>query len=160
VPPPDSLSFRQALARLPTGVTVVTALGSEGPMGATANAVTSLSLQPPLMLAALDRRSRTLATLERAGRFGINVLASDQEALAHRFATKDPAHEKWHTVGWAEREGAPQIEGVALWLGCEVEDVHDGGDHAIVTGQVLDVETGPGEALVFHGGEYRGLSLP
>ena len=155
--PPDSLQFRQALSRLPTGVTVVTAYGPEGPSGATANAVTSLSLEPPLMLAALDRGSRTLAALERSRRFGINVLAAGQEELAHRFGTKEPGPAKWDGVGWAEREGVPEIDGVVLWLGCELRDLHDGGDHVIATGAVIALDAPGGDPLVFHGGAYRGL---
>jgi flavin reductase (DIM6/NTAB) family NADH-FMN oxidoreductase RutF len=72
---PDTL--RAAMSRFPTGVTVVTAIGPAGPAGATANAVVSLSLEPPLMLACLDLGSRTLVAVEHAGRFGINVLAAD-----------------------------------------------------------------------------------
>jgi flavin reductase (DIM6/NTAB) family NADH-FMN oxidoreductase RutF len=157
VPTPSDLEFRQALARLPTGVTVVTARGPEGPTGATANAVTSLSLEPPLMLAALDRGSRTLAALEGSRRFGINVLAAGQEELAHRFGTKEPSPAKWDRVPWSEREGMPAIEGVVLWLACDLRDLHDGGDHVIATGTVTDLDAPGGDPLVFHAGAYRGL---
>ena len=158
MPEPDSLSFRQALARLPTGVTVVTAVGPDGPTGATANAVTSLSLEPPLMLAALDRGSRTLVSLEESRRFGVNVLAAGQEALARRFGTKEPTSAKWDGVPWSEREGVAAIDGVVLWLACELRDLHDGGDHVIATGAVIALEAGGGDPLVFHGGAYRGLA--
>jgi 3-hydroxy-9,10-secoandrosta-1,3,5(10)-triene-9,17-dione monooxygenase reductase component len=154
---PTDLEFRQALARLPTGVTVVTALGPEGPTGATANAVTSLSLNPPLMLAALDRGSRTLAALEGSRRFGINVLAAGQEELAHRFGTKEATAAKWDGVGWSEREGVPAIEGAVVWLACDLRDLHDGGDHVIATGNVIALDAPGGEPLVFHAGAYRGL---
>ena len=145
------------MARFPTGVTVVTAVGASGPAGATANAVVSLSLEPPMMLAALDLGSRTLVAVEHARRFGINVLASDQAALARRFSTKDPHPEKWDGIEWSERSGAPMIGGSAIWLACDLDDVHEGGDHVIVTGTVTEVRAGEGEPLLFFGGDYRPL---
>lgn len=154
--PPER--FRAAMAGMPTAVTVVTALVPEGPHGATANAVVSLSLKPPLMLAALDRGSRTLLAVEASGRFGINVLAAGQEELARGFATKDPHPVKWDGVEWEERSGVPRIAGAVLWLACDREDVHEAGDHVIVTGLVLDAETAAGTPLVFHGGAYRPLA--
>src|SRR3954463_4597054 len=88
----DSVSpedFRVALSTYATGVTVVTAIGEQGPSGATASAVTSLSLDPPMMLACLDRGSRTLTSVRAQGRFGVNALAAGQEELARRFAGKE-----------------------------------------------------------------------
>ena len=151
--PPDAL--REAMSRFPTGVTVVTAIGPSGPAGATANAVASLSLEPPMMLAALDLGSRTLIAVEHAGRFGINVLAGDQADIARRFSTKDPHPEKWNGVGWSERAGAPRITNAVIWVACELSDAHQGGDHVIVTGRVTEIETGDGQPLLFLGGEYR-----
>ena len=151
--PPEAL--RDAMARFPTGVTVVTAIGPSGPAGATANAVVSLSLEPAMMLAALDLGSRTLLAIERAGRFGINVLAGDQADVARRFSTKHPHPEKWDGVAWSERAGAPRIEGAAIWLACELAEVHAGGDHSIVTGTVSELEAGEGKPLLFLDGEYR-----
>jgi flavin reductase (DIM6/NTAB) family NADH-FMN oxidoreductase RutF len=151
-------ALREAMARFPTGVTVVTATGPAGPAGATANAVASLSLEPPMMLAALDLGSRTLVAVEHVRAFGINVLAGDQADVAHRFSTKDPHAEKWDGVAWTERSGGPMIEGSAIWLACELADVHEGGDHSIVTGLVTDLEAGEGEPLLFLGGEYRPLT--
>jgi flavin reductase (DIM6/NTAB) family NADH-FMN oxidoreductase RutF len=152
---PDAL--REAMSRFPTGVTVVTAVGPDGPAGATANAVASLSLEPPMMLAALDLGSRTLVAVEHAGTFGINVLAGGQADIARRFSTKDPHPVKWGGVGWAERAGAPRIDGALIWVGCELAETHPGGDHVVATGLVTDVEAGAGEPLVFLDGEYRPL---
>jgi flavin reductase (DIM6/NTAB) family NADH-FMN oxidoreductase RutF len=143
------------MSRFPTAVTVVTAIGPNGPAGATANAVASLSLEPPMMLAALDLGSRTLVAVEHARKFGINVLGDDQAGIARRFSTKDPHPEKWDGVGWAERAGAPRMEGSAIWVACELRDVHAGGDHVVVTGLVTDLEAGEGKPLLFLDGEYR-----
>jgi flavin reductase (DIM6/NTAB) family NADH-FMN oxidoreductase RutF len=151
-------TLRDAMARFPTGVTVVTAVGPSGPAGATANAVVSLSLEPPMMLAALDLGSRTLVAVEHARRFGINVLAGDQADVARRFSTKDPHPEKWDGIGWSERAGVPMIEGSAIWLACELGELHAGGDHVIVTGTVVELEAGEGKPLLFFEGEYRPLT--
>ena len=150
-------ALREAMSRFPTGVTVVTAIGPSGPAGATANAVASLSLEPPMMLACLDLGSRTLVAVERARVFGINVLAAGQADLARRFSTKDPHPEKWEGVAWERRAGTPKIGGALIWLACGLRHIHDGGDHAIATGPVLDMEAGAGEPLIFFGGQYRGL---
>src|ERR671933_761084 len=85
--------FRAVMGRLVTGVTVVTAAGPDGPVGMTANAVCSLSLDPLLLLVCFDRAARTLPVVAEQGRFGVNVLALGQEELAHRFASKAPEEE-------------------------------------------------------------------
>lgn len=142
---------------LPTGVTVVTATGRNGPAGATANAVCSLSIEPMLMLACLDRGSRTLLAVQAANRFGISVLHDGQEEIARAFATKAPVADKWAGVSWSERDGIPAIDDALVWVACELRDVIAGGDHVIVTGEVTGLETRDGDPLVFHGGEYRPL---
>jgi 3-hydroxy-9,10-secoandrosta-1,3,5(10)-triene-9,17-dione monooxygenase reductase component len=157
MPPPDPASFRAAMASLPTGVTVVTASGAESPAGATANAVCSLSIEPMLMLACLDRGSRTLLAVQAADRFGISVLHAGQEGIARSFATKAPIAEKWAGVAWSERDGVPAIDDALVWIACELRDVIAAGDHVIVTGAVTDLTLGSGAPLVFHDGEYRAL---
>jgi 3-hydroxy-9,10-secoandrosta-1,3,5(10)-triene-9,17-dione monooxygenase reductase component len=155
--PPDPANFRAAMGTLPTGVTVVTAAGPEGPAGATANAVCSLSIEPMLMLACLDRGSRTLLAVQAANRFGISVLHGGQEPTARAFATKAPVADKWEGVDWSERDGIPAIDGALAFVACDLRDVIAGGDHVIVTGEVTALEAGEGVPLVFHGGEYRPL---
>jgi 3-hydroxy-9,10-secoandrosta-1,3,5(10)-triene-9,17-dione monooxygenase reductase component len=153
----DPDRFRAAMGLLPTGVTVVSAAGPDGPAGATANAVCSLSIEPMLMLACLDRGSRTLLAVQAANRFGISVLHAGQEEIARAFATKAPVADKWQGVAWGERDGIPAIEDALAFVACDLRDVIAGGDHVIVTGEVRSLETGEGEPLVFHGGEYRPL---
>jgi flavin reductase (DIM6/NTAB) family NADH-FMN oxidoreductase RutF len=155
--PPDPAGFRAAMAMLPTGVTVVSAAGPEGPAGATANAVSSLSIEPMLMLACLDRGSRTLLAVQAANRFGISVLHADQEELARAFATKAPVADKWEGVAWSDQDGIPAIEGALAFVACDLRDVIAGGDHVIVTGEVTALETSEGSPLVFHQGDYRPL---
>jgi flavin reductase (DIM6/NTAB) family NADH-FMN oxidoreductase RutF len=149
--------FRDAMSAFATGVTVVTAVGPGGPSGATANAVTSLSLDPAMMLACLDRGSRTLTSVRAQGRFGVNALAAGQAELAHRFSAKDPEPDKWDGVQWSEREQLPSLAGALVWVACELRDLIDGGDHLILTGNVIEVESGEGQPLLFHRGAYRDL---
>jgi 3-hydroxy-9,10-secoandrosta-1,3,5(10)-triene-9,17-dione monooxygenase reductase component len=149
--------FRAALGAYATGVTVVTAIGPNGPSGATANAVTSLSLDPPMMLACLDRGSRTLTSVRSQGRFGVNALAAGQEELARRFSGKDPETAQWETVEWSESEELPRLSGALLWVACELRDLIDGGDHLILTGNVLAADSRDGMPLIFHRGDYRDL---
>ena len=145
------------MARLPTGVTVVAAPSADGPVGATVNAVASLSLDPPLVLACLDRGSRTLAAIGAASRFGVSVLRAEHGALARSLASKAPHTEKWSEVPWTPRSGVPILDDALAWLTCTLRDQHDGGDHIIVTGTVLTLDHSDGEPLVFHHGAYRGL---
>jgi len=142
---------------LPTGVTIVTATGPDGPAGATANAVSSLSIDPMLMLACLDRGSRTLLAVQAANRFGVSVLRAGQEEIARRFATKAPVAEKWQGIGWSDRDGLPAIDDALVFVACDLRDVIAGGDHVIVTGEVTALKTAEGDPLVFHEGEYRPL---
>jgi 3-hydroxy-9,10-secoandrosta-1,3,5(10)-triene-9,17-dione monooxygenase reductase component len=151
---PDPGAFRAAMALLPTGVTVVSAEGPDGPAGATANAVCSLSIEPMLMLACLDRGSRTLLAVQAANRFGISVLHEGQEEVAQAFATKAPVPEKWTGVAWSDRDGVPAIDDALVFVACELRDVIAGGDHVIVTGDVLSLSSEEGTPLVFHGGRY------
>lgn len=150
--------FRRTMGGYPTGVTVVTALGTEGPSGMTASAVSSLSLEPPLLLVCFDRTARTLRAVRRSGRFAVNVLAAGQEELGDRFAAKLAEARKWDGVGWTERQGSPALEGALAWIGCELGELLDGGDHVIAIGAVLELAGGEGEPLVHHRGRYRRLA--
>jgi len=156
--PTDLTSFRDAMGLLPTGVTIVSATGSEGPAGATANAVCSLSIEPMLMLACLDRGSRTLLAVQAANRFGVSVLHAGQEQIARGFATKAPISDKWRGVAWTERDGIPAIDDALVWVACDLRDVIAGGDHVIITGEVTALEASEGNPLVFHGGGYKPLA--
>jgi 3-hydroxy-9,10-secoandrosta-1,3,5(10)-triene-9,17-dione monooxygenase reductase component len=154
MPTPDPAAFRAAMSGLPTGVTIVTA---NGPAGATANAVSSLSIEPMMMLACLDRGSRTLLAVQAADCFGVSVLHAGQEPIARAFATKAPVAEKWSGVAWSKRDGIPAVDDALIWIACDLRDVISAGDHVIVTGEVRSLEAREGDPLVFHAGEYRPL---
>jgi 3-hydroxy-9,10-secoandrosta-1,3,5(10)-triene-9,17-dione monooxygenase reductase component len=142
------------MGRFATGVTVVTASGPEGPVGMTANAITSLSLDPLLLLVCFDKGARTLRVVRETRAFGVNVLASGQEDLAQLFASKAPEAEKFAGVAHDLHEGLPVLRGGHAWIGCRLEDLVPGGDHVIGIGAVTAAETGEGDPLVWHGGRY------
>ena len=146
--------FRAVMGRFPTGVTVVTAMGSDGPIGMTANAIASLSLDPLLVLVCFDTGSRTLPIVREVGRFGVNVLALGQEDLARRFAAKPPEAGRFEGVPYTLDDGVPVIEGAHAWLGCDLRDLVPGGDHTIGIGAVRAAETGVGEPLAWYAGRY------
>jgi 3-hydroxy-9,10-secoandrosta-1,3,5(10)-triene-9,17-dione monooxygenase reductase component len=154
----DPIAFRDACGRFVTGVSVVTSFGPDGPSGLTANAVSSLSLDPPLLVVCFDRSARTLSAVEHSRRYGIHFLAHDQEDVAAWFASKDPEREKFGRVGWWVRSGVPAIEGCLAGLVCEVRDLLPGGDHVIGVGEVVDLWTADGEPLVFFRGDYWALA--
>jgi 3-hydroxy-9,10-secoandrosta-1,3,5(10)-triene-9,17-dione monooxygenase reductase component len=151
----DPAGLRAAMGRFPTGVAVVAALTDDGPAGLAVNSVASLSLAPPLMLVCLDRGSRTLRSVESAGRFGINVLGADAEPVARSFARKVPVAEKWGGVDWAPENGVPRLEAAIVFIACTMRDVVSGGDHVIVTGEIETILERPGEPLLFASGAYR-----
>ena len=155
---PDAL--RSAMGHFATGVTVVTALDEGGaPLGSTANAVTSVSLRPPLILVSLRHESETLAALVRSCRFAVNVLHEGQEWLAARFARRGAG--PWREVRWsAGAGGAPLIEDALATLECDVHDLADGGDHRIVVGRVVAVDHPDDHVppLLFYRGGYAALA--
>lgn len=150
--------FRAVMGRFPTGVTVVTAVGPEGPVGMTANAVASLSLDPLLVLVCFDNAARTLPVVGESRAFGVNVLAAGQEDLARRFAGKLPEAEKFAGVRHDLVGGIPVIDGAHAWLGCELEQLVPGGDHTIGIGSICAAESGEGDPLVWYGGAYGGFA--
>ena len=150
--------FRAVMGNFVTGVTVITASGPAGPVGMTANAVASLSLEPLLLLVAFDNTARTLAVVRARERFGVNVLAADQADLARLFASKEPEDAKFAGVAHSVHDGIPVIDGALAWVGCRLERLVPGGDHTIGIGAVTQMDHGPGEPLVFYRGDYHALS--
>jgi 3-hydroxy-9,10-secoandrosta-1,3,5(10)-triene-9,17-dione monooxygenase reductase component len=150
--------FRAVMGHFATGVAVVTATGPAGPVGMTANAVCSLSLDPLLLLVCFDRGARTFPVVRDTGRFGVNVLAAGQEHLARLFASKIPEDEKFAEVPHTVHGGIPVIEGTLAWVGCRLDRLYPGGDHEIGIGAVETAEIAGGigvEPLVWYRGTYR-----
>ncbi len=148
--------FRSVMGHFATGVTVVTVATPDGPVGLTANAVCSLSLEPLLLLVCFANEARTLPALRENGRFGVNVLGAGQEDLARLFASKLPEREKFADVPHTVHDGIPVIEGVLAWVGCRLERLIPGGDHTIGIGAVEAAEAGEGKPLLWFRGGYHG----
>ena len=150
-PGPDTAGMmRAALGRFVTGVTVVTAPSSAGPIGITANSFTSVSLDPPLVLWCPARASRRFPHFDAAGHFAIHVLAAAQIDVARHFASGAGGFEaEEHSP-----EGVPLLPGALARFDCALHAAHDGGDHTIVVGRVLRAELREGAPLVFAGGDY------
>jgi flavin reductase (DIM6/NTAB) family NADH-FMN oxidoreductase RutF len=152
--------LRLAMGHFATGVTVITSVGADGrPVGTTANAVSSLSLDPPLLLVCFDRSSQTLEAVGAHGAFAVNVLAAPQQELSANFARRGLAA-AWDGV--RHRPGltrSPRLHDVLATLECTVEHRFPGGDHEIVIGRVLAAETGDTESppLLFWRGRYASL---
>ncbi|XDB00370.1 flavin reductase family protein (plasmid) [Sulfitobacter sp. LCG007] len=151
-------ALRDAYGRFATGVTIVTCASSEGPVCITANSFSSLSLEPPLLMWALDRNSRRFRYFEKAEHFAIHVLSADQSELC--FACSKDAHalrDRPHGTGPG---GAPLLPGCLARFECDREAVHEAGDHVIVIGKVLRVGLGQGDALAFYAGKFGKFEHP
>ena len=140
-----------------TGVAIVTCQGDDGPAGLTTNAVTSLSLDPLLLLVCFDNGSRTLPVVRNARRFAVNVLRAGQEDLAALFASKRIAREKFESVTHTVAHGVPVLDGALAWVACELIELLPGGDHTIGIGSVIGGSATKGEPLVFFRGAYAAL---
>ncbi|HWF72691.1 MAG TPA: flavin reductase family protein [Solirubrobacteraceae bacterium] len=150
--------FREVFGHFATGVAVITSAGPTGAGGMTANALCSLSLDPPLALVCFQEDARTLPIVREARRFGVNILGADQEHLAGVFASKVPEGEKLESVGHTFVEGVPIISDALAWAVCDLRDLVAGGDHIIAIGEVIAMGQGEGEPLIWYRGGYRTLT--
>jgi len=153
---PDPASLRTVLGNFATGVTVVTAITPDGPVGMTANSFTSVSLEPPLVLFCAARSSRTYPHIQRASAFAVNILARGQEHVSSVFARKDVnrfARVETHT----DATGAPILTEAMAYLDCLISDRIERGDHVIVLGEVesAGMQQDDREPLVFFRGGYH-----
>ena len=155
---PAARGLREALGRFATGVALVTAAPEGELTGLVVNSLTSVSLEPPLILFCASRSSITWSRMRRAGRFAVNVLGRDSEAFVARAAP--PGADRFAGVAWTPgRGGAPLLTGALASLECEIAGEHPGGDHWIVVGRVDDVHLPPaGDPLVFFEGGFHGIS--
>jgi 3-hydroxy-9,10-secoandrosta-1,3,5(10)-triene-9,17-dione monooxygenase reductase component len=154
----DSADYRRLMGFWATGVSVITAQGEQGPAGATANALTSLSLEPPLALVCFDLSSRTLHAVRESERFCINMLAAGQENVSRLFATKKSQEEKFAEIEHRIEHGAPVINGCLAWLVCALDSELRRGDHVIAIGQVVGGDVDPeASPLLFYRTSYQTL---
>lgn len=156
-----SAEFRRALGTFATGVTLITTAGVH-PYGMTANAFSSVSLDPPLVLVCIVEGTAGAEAIEQSGAFAVNILSADQEAISRFFSSRDRPR------GWdAFREipyrlavtGSPILEGAAGYLDCRLAATHEAGDHVIYVGEVLALDSDRlAQPLLFHGGRYQLLA--
>ena len=152
--------LRSVLGRFATGVTVVTTWDGARPAGMTANAFTSVSLDPPLVLVSVDRRAATCERIVASGAFAVNVLSEVQESLALRFAGRhrDMADPFADVPCRRGATGAPLLDGVVAWIDCRLHATYDGGDHTLFVGRIEASEADPTRApLLFYGGAFHHL---
>ena len=157
----DAQSFKDTLSRWASGVTVVTTLtGGETPVGMTASAFSSVSLEPPLVLVCVAKSAFSHSAITETGAFAVHILAADQVNWGMRFAgmIKD-LEDRFEglTVTRAET-GCPILPAAAGWADCMLKHAYDGGDHTIFVGEVLAAHAGdPVEPLLYYDRNWRGL---
>jgi len=151
----DMADLRGCLGRFATGVCVVTVATPDGPHGLTVNSFTAVSLDPPLVLVSISRRARGHA-LVAGRRFGINILGAEQELVARHFAG-DPQPGAVH---WQENEFAPRLAGTLASIGCRHWQIHNGGDHTLYLGRVVEFEYRSGSALGYAYSRFTQVEEP
>lgn len=146
----DVRELRNCFGRFATGVTVVTCAHEQGKHGLTANSFTSVSLDPPLVLVSVDRRTKALPYLKK-NQFTINILRDNQQDTALHFAgkTQDPAPFEWDEM---------RIKGALAYMECEPWAEYDGGDHVLFVGKVVRFNYEEGEPLAFYSGKFTKMA--
>jgi flavin reductase (DIM6/NTAB) family NADH-FMN oxidoreductase RutF len=157
--PVEVAEFRRIMGHWTTGVAVVASVTEDGePRGLTANAVASVALQPPLVLACVERCADTHDCIIAARCFSISILSQTDESMARRFAG-DNSGDKFRGLAYhTEITGAPILDDALAWLDCRVRDVFDGGDHSILLGEVIAGDASEAEPLVYYRSGYHRLA--
>jgi flavin reductase (DIM6/NTAB) family NADH-FMN oxidoreductase RutF len=152
--------FKDVMSRFATGVTVVSGMDGDEPVGFTCQSFLSLSIDPPFVAVAPARTSTTWPRIARAGNFCVNVLGEHQQDLVRTFAVS--GGRKFDGVDWepAPVTGAPLIEDIVAWVDCRIELVHDAGDHELIIGRVLELGVGDGTPLVYFRSQLTTLARP
>ena len=150
--------FRDVLGRFASGVTVITGLSGDQPVGMTCQSFSSVSLEPPLVVFVPAKSSRAWPLIHRAGRFCVNFLAADQAGLSNTMASRGT--DKFADVSWtpSPETGSPMLDGALAQVDCTIQSVHEAGDHYVVIGRVVDLisrDEGLQHPLLFFRGEYR-----
>lgn len=160
LPDVDPAALREVAGVFPTGVVVVTARTSDGPVGMTMQSFVSLSLDPPLVQVCVTSTSRTWALIEAVGTFSVSILSRHQAQVALQFAGAD---ERFRDVDTTTSPlGHPRLGGACGWLDCRIQVTIPAGDHAIVVAEIVDLAAADpataADPLVFHQSQFAGLS--
>jgi flavin reductase (DIM6/NTAB) family NADH-FMN oxidoreductase RutF len=151
----DAATMRRTLGRFTTGVTVVTTARGDDVHAMTANAFTSVSLDPPLVLVSIDHRTRMHGMLPDTRRYGVSVLGCEQERVAWHFAGR-PLRDPVELFDWTA--DVPFVRGAIAHVGCSLHAAHEAGDHTLYLGLVEHLHSRAGEPLLFHRGAFGRLS--
>lgn len=149
-------AFREVMATIPAPVSVITAMDDQRPRGVTVSAFASLSLNPPMLMVAIDRNRPILGVIVATRRFGVNVLGSHQVGTSEVFARSGV--DKFADLDWTLSSGLPRISGSPGWVACELDQVVNGGDHAILLGRAVEVAASEGDGLAYHRRRYVGYA--
>ena len=151
--------LRAAMSSFATGVTLITTLGDGGVVHAmTANSLTSISLDPPLVLVCVAATRHTNGFIQRSGRYTVNVLSRDQVEAARYYAKDDSERTGDPPVKFTfDARGMPVVKNCISYLDCDLVATHEHGDHAIFVGELKETGTAEGEPLIFHQRRYGGL---
>ena len=153
----DSMDQRRIMGHFATGVTVVTTWHENKPQGMTANAVASLSLDPPLVLVSVDVKAQMNACLKASNCFAVNILTEEQEELSVRFARHGP--KDFSGIAYrTEATDSPVLDLALAFVDCRVTSILPGGDHDIFIGEIVAGGTREGRPLLFYSGKYGSLS--
>ncbi len=152
----DPRQFRNALGRFASGVTVITTEKDGQIHGMTANAFVSVSLEPPLVLVSVDNRTHMNQLLPESKRYGVSVLAHDQESLSNHFARRPVEGLK---IPFIEKHGTPVLDGAVAQLVARVVDIRPAGDHTLYIGQIEYLEWTDEQPLLFFAGKYHHLKI-
>jgi flavin reductase (DIM6/NTAB) family NADH-FMN oxidoreductase RutF len=151
--PFDSVLQRKIMGRFATGVTVVLTRNGDELAGMTANAITSVSLEPPLVLVCVDKRAQFLSAIKQSRIFSLNILAEAQEPISRRFAARGPKEYSDLALTTAVT-GAPILADALGYVDCNVVHILPGGDHEIFIGEIVAGEHGEGRPLLYFCGQY------
>lgn len=150
---PDSLMMRRTMGRFLTGVAVVTTKSGEEMHGMTINSLTSISLEPPILMISLNFGARTTDAILASGRFAISILGSKQEAIARRFATRGGEHFEGGEFDYTD-SGMPVVKDALSQADCTVVNQYEIGDHQVFFGQVTTCRDRNGSGLAFNAGKF------
>jgi 3-hydroxy-9,10-secoandrosta-1,3,5(10)-triene-9,17-dione monooxygenase reductase component len=155
----DARAFRTALGHFASGVTIISGVDCDGPIGFTCQSFYSVSMEPPLISFSVMTNSTTYPRIRQTGRFAVNVLSHHQHDVSSQFARKGT--DKWAGIPWSRTAvGNPVIDDTLMWLDCDIWAEHEAGDHYIVVGRVREMsppEWHRHEPLLFFKGAYRHL---
>lgn len=156
----DGRALRNIYGQFATGITIISTMVDDEPVGFACQSFAALSLDPPLVLFCPMKTSRSWLAIEQTGRFGVSILAEEQQESCAVFGSRNP--DKFGSVDWHKTpDGMPVLDGSLAWIDCTIETVHDGGDHLVVYGRVQAFNTMATESerpLLFYRSQYTGIA--